>query len=392
MNYPPTIMFHSVGLQGVKWSFAHIGESFECFREKMSALHRARYRSLFFGEKSASNERTVCLTFDDGYLDNWLYVYPIIRELGLSITVFVTTDFIDPSSDIRTLPKHSDSENTSHAAGFLSVPEMLKMQESGFVSIQSHACTHTWFPCGPKVVDYWHPGIATSFNGPVWMLWNRWPKCKPFYISEAQDNESQIPWGTPVYEHAKSLESPRYFPEETDLHEELTRFVEREGGGDYFQHSDWRSRLDDIVAQRRNRYSGPVGRYESNDEYLDRARQELADSKNILESKLGSKIDSLCWPGGGLTREIIDMARQIGYRHFTRPSAWSRDAPSFAGNDMVPRISSLANLSWRGRNLGKASAREFIWHIEKDRGSKVACTARRAAILLRYAKSFIGKA
>ncbi len=40
-------------------------------------------------------ERTVVLTFDDGYRDNYEYALPILVEAGMTATFFVVTDFID---------------------------------------------------------------------------------------------------------------------------------------------------------------------------------------------------------------------------------------------------------------------------------------------------------
>lgn len=42
-----------------------------------------------------NSARFVCLTFDDGYRDNYDIAYPLLKSLGVPFTVYVTTGFID---------------------------------------------------------------------------------------------------------------------------------------------------------------------------------------------------------------------------------------------------------------------------------------------------------
>ena len=51
--------------------------------------------SRFTNHHSLFTKRFVCLTFDDGYQDNYDIAYPLLKRLGVPFTVYVTTGFID---------------------------------------------------------------------------------------------------------------------------------------------------------------------------------------------------------------------------------------------------------------------------------------------------------
>ena len=42
-----------------------------------------------------NTKKRVCITFDDGYRDNFSFAYPMLKRLNVPFTVYVTTGFID---------------------------------------------------------------------------------------------------------------------------------------------------------------------------------------------------------------------------------------------------------------------------------------------------------
>jgi peptidoglycan/xylan/chitin deacetylase (PgdA/CDA1 family) len=45
-------------------------------------------------ESGEVRKRTLCITFDDGYLDNFEIAFPLLQKYGLPATIFLATDFI----------------------------------------------------------------------------------------------------------------------------------------------------------------------------------------------------------------------------------------------------------------------------------------------------------
>jgi len=199
---------------------------------------------------------------------------------------------------------------------------MGEAEETGIFDIQAHAMTHTWYPVSDRIIDFRHPG-----DDYIWMTWNENVERKPFL---QVDDEDLVRLGEPVYEHGKSLSSPRFFPDE-ELSEALAAYVRERGGREFFNAPDWK----DILFERAGALGKEMGkgRYETMEEYEARVREELAGSKEIIEEKLGKKVDFLCWPGGSGTDTGTRIARRIGYLMST------------AANDMtMPERTGLLNL------------------------------------------------
>ncbi|MCK4351330.1 MAG: polysaccharide deacetylase family protein, partial [Candidatus Krumholzibacteria bacterium] len=342
-------MFHSTGLNNLPWRSSHISEPLDIIRDKFEVIKEDGYKSIFMREAAAhmgqKRDRLVHLNFDDGYLDNWVHIFPLLVKYDLKATIYVTAEFVDPKDIVReqriSFEREHDSVNC--CAGFLSYSEMREMEATGLVEIQSHSLTHTWYFKGPEIVDFWHPGAATRPLGPVWMLWNNFPEQKPFYLTEAAELEKRIPYGTPIYEHGKSLETLKFFPDEGKLEDKLIDLAGSKNI-DFYRNDSWRDEFHRLVREYHKEHDA-TGKYESREEYNERIAVELSESKRRLEEGLGHPIDGICWPGGGITEDVTQMAKMSGYRYFTLPSAWrGRKGNGYFG-EMIPRIGSLPRVA-----------------------------------------------
>jgi peptidoglycan/xylan/chitin deacetylase (PgdA/CDA1 family) len=99
----PVIMYHHVL---PKRGF--IASSLDEFEEQMNFLAKNNWKTLtsdeFYlfkkGELSLP-KKSVLITFDDGWRDNFIYAYPILKKYNLRATLFIITEWIEKaSSDI----------------------------------------------------------------------------------------------------------------------------------------------------------------------------------------------------------------------------------------------------------------------------------------------------
>ncbi len=371
----PALMFHSVGLQDHSWAWSQISESLQTFEAKIADLSEAGFTSIFWsdlyqymsGRKSLPRD-SILLTFDDGYLDNWVYVFPILKKYGMKATIFMTTDFVDPGESLRpnldSVAAGECSDSELSVPGFLSWPEMREMEASGFVDIQSHAMTHTWYFSGPRVVDIHRPEEVPRYP---WLYWNARTDRKPCYLGE--DQQHFLPWGYPVLEHEKSLAARRFLPDDTAVNE-LVQHVAENGGDRFCDSPAWEKELQDWMTHRFGEPQLP-GVYESDEERRLRVLHELSGSKKVIEENLGKKVDFICWPGGANSEFVKELARESGYKSWTLDSKSEASKRNLPGEDpeSIRRIGTSNALYLRGKPIGQSTARYQLWKIYDHQGS-----------------------
>lgn len=376
----PVIMYHRVGPEIDNWQWSNdLTVSASTFEDHLLWLKKRRYHTSTLEELRAHMagdvtlpEQSVVLTFDDGYVDTWTYAVPLLQHYGFRGSVAVVPEFVDPRDLVRPPMAAGGAEpenSSSEIRAFMSWPELRKAVDSGILEAVSHSLTHTWFPKGPRIVDFHHPGDAY-----YWLDWNHTPDRKPYYL-ERPDN-SRVAWGTPVYENARALQMTRYFPD-PDEADAMTDFVASRGGKDFFETPGWRDVLHE-EARRRRELTPPAGRYETADERGARYRRELLESKRVMEERLGREVRHFIWPGQVFNEEAMEIARSVfdsvdaslgdAYLHcFNRPG----EDPGRYRRFGVPDIEQPEGLYYPG-------GRYFVACLDEFRGLRLARPTRRA--------------
>lgn len=97
----PVLMYHHVLPKD-----GFICSSVENFTNQMTFLKENDFYTLsseefylFKQKKFTPPKKSIFITFDDGWRDNVIYAYPILKKLGLKATVFLVTEWIDKASE-----------------------------------------------------------------------------------------------------------------------------------------------------------------------------------------------------------------------------------------------------------------------------------------------------
>lgn len=162
MRCMPVLMYHHVSPN--KGDMITVTP--EAFEGQLRHIKDAGYRAvgadelLAFMEGGISAEKKcVALTFDDGYLDNYLFAFPLLKAYGIKAIIFVVTNWVEAASGVdatakmaakeeclKRAPTHAEckrfiKEGMSHRA-VLDWSMLKEMAGSGLVEVYSHTATH----------------------------------------------------------------------------------------------------------------------------------------------------------------------------------------------------------------------------------------------------------
>ena len=147
----PVLMYHHVSPKP-----GLVTCSPENFRAQMRWLAENGWKTLSTAEFSAAlaagswPKKSVLVTFDDGYLDNWVHAHPVLAEFGQRASIFLITGWIGDGPARTGTPEVPTHKQAMAAAAegklddaFMRWSEVEAMRAAGTADFHSHTHTHT---------------------------------------------------------------------------------------------------------------------------------------------------------------------------------------------------------------------------------------------------------
>lgn len=121
----PILMYHSIKENPGD----QLSVSPQNFEKQMNFLHKNKYKVISFRElvnylrsDQTLSPKTVVITLDDGYEDNYLYAFPVLKNNNLPATIFLISDYVERDN-------------------YLTWPQIEEMADNR-IEIGSHSKTH----------------------------------------------------------------------------------------------------------------------------------------------------------------------------------------------------------------------------------------------------------
>lgn len=132
----PILMYHQVTDQLNNTPMPNLRVSPKRFAQQLDFLQKHGYQTITLGQayNGPLPAKPVVLTFDDAYLDFYNEAWPLLKERGMTATLFVVTSALD-GINAWDLPKGMPQED-------IITREQLKELDAGGIEIGGHSHSH----------------------------------------------------------------------------------------------------------------------------------------------------------------------------------------------------------------------------------------------------------
>lgn len=267
--------------------------------------------------------KSFLLALDDGYLDNYVYAWPIMRKYGHKGVIFVVADRINeaqrhcaallPGGDAsrRTIehvwngecaPEELppvDSRFSTDTLGFtvrtdpfFNWDEARRMERSGDMAIAGHSMRHNSVFTGPRYSGFARPGNRS----------------RTFIQTEPEPC-----WGLPNFEHGPELAHRAFIPSSA-LIEAIKKLVPQDDAAavEFFASPGNAAALEKLVTG----FGDELGEFESQEAMTRRMRDIMVNTQATLRRELGHASKSFCWPWGAFCEEARAQGLAAGFEVF----------------------------------------------------------------------------
>jgi peptidoglycan/xylan/chitin deacetylase (PgdA/CDA1 family) len=267
----------------------------------------------FLDGQYPENRPAALITFDDGWLDNWLYATPILKEFRVQAILALSTGYLhdgpvrgmDDASiaAVESVTAYRQALHDSNNSAFINRSEAAALLDSGCWQLQAHGHLHA------RTFGRLDPDATRYPDGNNWSL------------TYALNGHPPVP-GVPSSPLVSALAQPR-----TTLDAAYLEALK----------SNAQTALPDHGAM--------SGRHplETLDEFQSRLGDDLSTCRREIKNLTGHAPNLLFWPWGHYSKESLSVAREQGFSH----TLTVRKGPVLPGHpyDSLPRIGVSNN--WR---------------------------------------------
>ena len=126
----PILMYHYVELPPASTTLKGLYLDPKIFENQLQDLQKNNYKTIFVSDVATSitkqtkiNSKTIVLSFDDGYEDFYVNVFPLLKKYNYKATLYVIINALDKP-------------------GYLTRAQVRELADSGIVEIASHTFNH----------------------------------------------------------------------------------------------------------------------------------------------------------------------------------------------------------------------------------------------------------
>jgi peptidoglycan/xylan/chitin deacetylase (PgdA/CDA1 family) len=283
----------------------------ELFGDQCEGMAKCGWRGIslkeaegYFLEGKPLPKKSVLVTFDDGYLDNYVNAWQILQKHGHHAVIFANTARLG-SGEARAiddaLKKSVDFPGKSGGVirdDYFNMQEARLMKASGVIDIASHTAHHYFrflsgiLPPRSAVPRFKIPGR---------------------FREDELRFRFRLPWGMPLFPMGSEMGGEAFIPSEEFL-EAVALLVpqDEESACEFFKSPENVKRLEALTENFKN-----LGRMEDTEEARARMRSDLKECSDDLRREFGyEEVRSLCWCWGYGSPMAMEEAVRLGYRVF----------------------------------------------------------------------------
>jgi len=247
--------------------------------------------------------KSVVLCFDDAWASMWTVVTPLLEQYEMSAIAYAVPARVSVAADVR------DPAGWTPGAGdpLATWSELKAMHASGRVDVQAHTLTHAKVFCSEQVVDFVTPETRLTMLGRPVLDFGPPPRVM---------EDDML--GAPLYQARSRMSDALAYVETDAARKACVEYVATNGGRAFFQKTDWRQELEQIVACH-------PGRFESVEEREQSQLSELSEARQILKQQLPDhSVRQVCFPWGVAGQGAIALSRRAGYETAVADQLWGR--------------------------------------------------------------------